>query len=334
MNVKSKSFLIICFLFILLLVMAAGALDSVKRGSGFLLFPSFTPSATMTATPSHTPTETSTMTATMTATETSTTTSTYTVTPSLTFTPTITATDTAVPTSTVTEVPTYDITALAEEIYAEVTAEVEAYFYSLTPSPTPIMADNELYTGLRMINPIDNKELVFISTEDDPGKYGFWMNWNEISNEEYRICVESGYCSELQSDSCSGKRYYSNAEYKDYAVVNITRGQAFAYCSWAGMQLMALEDWNKASAVLEINNANIDGIRDLPAANGTESSNIIGNVWEWTSSDDESGFAVIAGGSWKTSVQDIRANRTAKMPLNSYAEDIGFRCVSYVYKNQ
>lgn len=334
MNMKNKSFLIICFLFILLLVLAAGALDSIKRGSGFLLFPSHTPSATMTATPSHTPTETSTMTATMTATETSTPTSTYTVTPSLTFTPTITATDTAVPTSTVTEVPTYDITALAEEIYAEVTAAVNAFYYSLTPSPTPIMADDELYAGLRMINPVDNNELVFISIEDDPGKHGFWMDWNEISNAEYRTCVESGYCSELKSDTLSGKEYYKNVEYEDYAVVNITRGQAFAYCSWAGMQLMALEDWNKASAVLEINDANIDGICDLPVVNSTESSNIIGNVWEWTSNEDNSGFAVIAGGSWKTAVQDIRENRIAKMPLNSYAEDIGFRCVSYVYMNQ
>lgn len=321
--VKIIIFVLLGFLLAFLLMMLAGAYDAVRRGGGFLFIPSFTPTQTNTPTSTNTPTATITATATMTPTETATSTTT--------FTPTPTATCTLTPTNTLTPLPTFNETAWAVKVFAQVTAAAEAWLLAQTPSPTAVVPDAELTTGLHMINLVDWKELFFVSTEAEAGKQGFWIDLNEVSNAEYDLCVQSGYCSAPLNDLCAGNPYFSNESFRNYPVVNVTRGQAAAYCSWAGMSLMSVQDWLDSADVLPAEFENMDGILDMPAENRPEQSHIVGNVWEWTIDEDHSPNVMIAGGSWKTAVQDIREKRLALMGANSYAEDIGFRCVSYVF---
>lgn len=318
-GIKRGLILFVCgALLLLLCALLYGAAVSVNRGNGFLFIPSFTPSATNTATATETPTATNTLTPTMTATETATETATATAT----FTPTltVTATSTPLPTDTATPLPTFDETALAEKIYAEITKTALAYDLAQTPTATPVIPDDELYTGLRMVNPVDGKDLFYIEDEFNKYNWGFWIDWNEVTNAEYAACVESGACTEPAS---------AFDPRSDHPVVHINRNQAADYCAWAGMQLMASSDWRLAHELMLNEEPNLGLVNDGPTAGSPERSDISGNVWEWTA-DEIDGYGIIAGGSWKSAVQDIQHNGFGRVRLKDHAEDIGFRCVRYV----
>ena len=259
---------------------------------------------------------------------------TATLTPVPTSTPTVlpTPTNTNTPTDTPTPVPTFDETAFVEKLYAKITETAESYWMAQTPSATPTLPNEELITGLRMENEKDGKELVYIEGDFKKGIRGFWLDWNEVSNGEYKICVEAGFCSEPQSYRCAGeKQYYEKKASFDYPVVNITREQAEDYCSWAGMKLISVKDWRLAADALNESKGNYGNVVSHPLKNTYKRSQISGNVWEWTRDNDSTGMAVIAGGSWKTSESDIRERRLGKMNENRYDEDVGFRCVLYIY---
>ncbi len=296
---------------VLLLISVLGAVDAARRGAGFLFIPSFTPTSTNTATPTVTPSPvpTDTMTPTLT--------STNTPEPTLTFTATMTATETP------TNIPTVDLTALARIIYDELSETVQA----LTPSPTPVIPDAELYSGLRKVNPEDGKELYFVRTDYSDDYRGFWMDWNEITNADYLLCVQGGYCSAPKSDLLDDLPYFSDEVYQNFPVVNVTRGQAAAYCSWAGKTLPTIQDWNAAMDSFPVDDRNIDNKNNGPRRVSSENSDFIGNVWEWLDDEDAQGNGVIAGGGWKTALQDVREHRLGRMKPNQYSSDLGFRCI-------
>ena len=320
---KYAIFLLGSILIILTLTLGYGAVDAVKRGSGFLILPSFTPTATRTPTLTPTPTATATVTPTLIPTATDT------AVPIIEASPVIY--ETQPPIETAEPVPTYNETALAEKIYAEITASSVAYVYLQTPSATPVIPDGELYSGLRMVNPVDQKVLYYVRTEDIDGIYGFWMDWNEVSNEEYSACVSAGYCSLPNTNLSDDKDYFENEEYRSCPVVNVTRGQAAAYCSWAGMLLPSLQEWDAAAETFPKDDMeNVDLISDGPRQVLADHSDLFGNVWEWLQDDDETHNGIIAGGSWKTAVQDIRNDRKGKIRPNEYYDDLGFRCLLYV----
>lgn len=307
---KKNTYLIIGTLLILLIVvLSLGAVDAARRGVGFLFIPSHTPTETMMPTPTDTPTPVPT--------------DTMTPSPTLTYTPT----PTSKPIETPVAIPTVDETALVQKIYAEVTASAEAFALMLTPTITPIVPDAELYTGLRMDNRTDGKELYYVKTEHVENYYGFWIHWNEVTNVDYRECVKAGYCSVPQSDFVNGIAYYSDSKYENYPVTNVSRGQAAAYCSWAGMSLPTFNDWNAANDALSENEINVDNENNGPWGNDPTHSDLIGNVWEWLDEDDTRGNGLMAGCSWKTALQDVRDHRLGRMRPNQYSEDLGFRCI-------
>lgn len=317
--------IILILLIILLFIFAGGAIDAVRRGGGFLFIPSFTPSATNTSTPTETPT------ATIVPTNTPTFTATATFTATLTATPVPSATATAVPTATLTPFPTFDVTALAEEIYTELTKTSEVLLLLRTPSVTPTIPPADLVTGLEMVNPNDGKTLTYIRKNGEDDRYGFWIDHNEVSNREYTACMQNGYCTVPGSRLLENRPYFSDGYYADHPVVNVTRTQAEAYCAWAGMQLMSLQDWYDAVGILSSEPENIDWAESGPRRNSPEYSGIVGNVWEWVFTDNEDGSGIISGGSWKTASQDAKALRLGTMNIEQFADDVGFRCVLYMY---
>lgn len=324
-RLSTLTIIFIILLLILLLVFAGGAVDAVKRGGGFLFIPSFTPSATNTSTP----TETSTATIVPTSTPTSTFTATFT--PTLTATPVPSATATDVPTATLTPFPTFDITALAEEIFTELTLTSEVLLLLQTPSVTPTVLPADLVTGLEMVNPIDGKKLIYIRKNGAEDRYGFWIDFNEVSNREYTGCIQDGYCSVPGSRLLENRPYFSDGYYADHPMVNVTRAQAEAYCNWAGMQLMSLQDWYDAVDLLVSDSENINREEHGPRRNTSDYSGIAGNVWEWVFSENEDGSGIISGGSWKTASQDAKDRRLGTMNIEQFADDVGFRCVLNIY---
>ena len=307
-NMTKTLLIIAAVLAVCSIILSIGAFDAARRGGGFLFFPSFTPSATNT--------------------------STYTPVPSLTPTITLQATETSTltPTNTATPEPTFDQTAFVEAFYAEVTRTEAAAWLLLTPTITPTVPDEELTTGMRTKSQMTGKELFFIQTEGNPSMKGFWIDWNNVSNAEYTLCVNSAFCQAPGSDKVGDvDHYYSDPAYGFYPVVNVTRSQAEIYCAWVGMELLSLSDWEMAANNREIYswNININHMTGHPAEDNGD-SNIRGNVWEWTRNNDEKGKAMIAGGSWRTSIYDSTNNRIGAIDPDAFADDLGFRCVSYV----
>lgn len=305
---------------VLLVVMVGGAVDVIQRGGGFLFVASFTPSSTNTATATETPTNTLTMTPT----------ETFTPTYTATTVPTQTPTNEPIPTQT--PLPTFDVTALAEQIYNEVTCTYDAYMLLQTPSLTPTVPSDELYTGLEMINSTDGKEMVYVKNEDLSGCYGFWIDKYEVSNREYSNCIHTGACTPPDSVFCMEEPYFNNKEYSNFPVVNITFEQANEYCAWAGMRLMTYQEWKYTTEHFQSNFDNIDIPLAGPNEIGSQRLNLFGNVWEWISDQYSDDYNFIVGGSWKTSANDVNLSRTGRMRYGSYAEDVGFRCLLQVCK--
>lgn len=319
-------------LLILALIMMIGAVDASNRGGGLFFISSRTPTSTITPTATDTPTATLTDTPTEVPTDTPepdtpVPTAADTMTPAPTDTPTLT--DTPTPTETATPLPTFDETAFVAAFYRNVTETAEAFALLQTPTATPEIPDRDLRTGLEMVDPVDGKTLFYVKTDRRSGHLGFWIQWSEVTNDEYSRCVEEGACSRPMAFKCAGNSgYYISEEFRSYPVVNITRRQAADYCSWVGMELMSLQDWEAAADVMDTVDVNMDMLGKMPLDNGAP--NIIGNVWEWTKDSSDGVRAIIAGGSWKTSSSDIRMKRVGSLLPERYAEDLGFRCVRYV----
>ncbi len=70
---------------------------------------------------------------------------------------------------------------------------------------------------------------------------GFWLDRTEVTNGQYRRCVDAGECTE---PSCWDPEDQSSEE---YPVVCVTWEQASAYCEWVGGRLPTEAEWEYAA---------------------------------------------------------------------------------------
>jgi formylglycine-generating enzyme required for sulfatase activity len=77
----------------------------------------------------------------------------------------------------------------------------------------------------------------------------FYMDVTEITNGQYKACVNAGGCNPPASGSGTYSRsnYYDRAQYTNYPVVNVTWFDARDYCAWVDERLPTEAEWEKAA---------------------------------------------------------------------------------------
>ena len=77
---------------------------------------------------------------------------------------------------------------------------------------------------------------------------GFMMDKAEVTNIEYKLCVDSNVCEPPDDDgSASRPHYYDDISYSNYPVVWVSWYDANTYCNWKGMRLPTEAEWEKAA---------------------------------------------------------------------------------------
>ncbi len=242
-------------------ILIVGLIGFLLMGSGGGLFGAGpTPTATTTSTPSPVP-----PTATPTAPPSPTSTSpamgaSTSLTPTQTHTPTPTSTPTSTPTPRPTNTPTPTPTSTDTPTPTPTNTPTS----TPTNTPTPTLAPGE--TRERSVDGMtmhfvpegafpmgaDEDDLEANSREQPQHEVilsPFWIDETEVTNDQYRLCVESGACSEPFRDTA-----YGDPAQGDHPVTFVTWEQADAYCAWIAAEtgwnahLPTEAQWEKAAS--------------------------------------------------------------------------------------
>ncbi len=221
--------------------------------------------------------------------------------------------------------------------------------------PNPAQLEKQSITDLASekpdtyIEPISGKEMLRVPTGkflfgDDKQEMElpeFWISKTPVTNAEYARFLEA-------TNHLKPKDFDSNLKNKkDHPVVYVNWFDAQAYCKWAGGDLPTEEQWEKAAR----------GPHGLAYPWGNEWENgrcntyesgiltttpvgqfspqgdspyscvdMSGNVWEWTTSLDQT-RRVVRGGSWKLGQGDALAAYRLNDAPDIHRISTGFRVV-------
>ena len=248
-----------------------------------------------------------------------------------------------------------------------------------TPAPTPIMdiASVQATQTVASAPP----DMVFVPAgefimgspegegEDDEHPQrtvyldAFYIGKYEVTNAEYKECVDAGAC-DPPSESWSSTRdpYYGNPEYDNYPVIHVSWYDAQAYCEWKGQRLPTEAEWEKAARGTDGReypwdnefgknkcNTSESGINDTTEVGSYPDGvspygamDMAGNVWEWVADwqdgdyyskaternppgPDSGEYRVLRGGSWSDDQGFARCSFRLGYVPNLRNDHFGFR---------
>lgn len=193
----------------------------------------------------------------------------------------------------------------------------------------------------------------------------FYVDQHEVTNAQYKLCVTHGSCT-VPLDQIQ----YKDPDMQNHPVVYVTLFQANTFCQWIGQRLLTEVEWERAvrgtnGRIWPWRNEDppLSHLVNMPAPDisdpneGTQPAisyaagqspegvyNLIGNVWEWTSSyvyqggeydaskywggdpDDYNGTLRYAtrGGGWANKISFVAQNNPNAG--TDVRQDLGFRC--------
>ena len=191
----------------------------------------------------------------------------------------------------------------------------------------------------------------------------FWIDETEVTNTQYRWCVESGNCS--APTTCDfGAAPYEDVTLRNHPAVCVDWEGAQAYCEWAGGRLPTEAEWEYAArgpaasvypwgdiepscmvaryAACDQGTAEVGEMPD--GASWVGALDMAGNVWEWVAdryarkyydtspgenpTGPEAGSdRVLRGGGWYFDDRYMRSAGRYKLPPVQRLDYVGFRCV-------
>lgn len=135
----------------------------------------------------------------------------------------------------------------------------------------------------------------------------FYMDTYEVTNANYKLCVDAGVCkTPLNTSSATRSNYYGDPQFDNYPVLYVDWQMAKTYCEWRGGSLPTEAQWEKAARGtdtrpypwgkgLRCNLANYNSQNNGPCTGDTTPVgsyaegispyglyDMAGNVWEWT----------------------------------------------------
>jgi formylglycine-generating enzyme required for sulfatase activity len=166
----------------------------------------------------------------------------------------------------------------------------------------------------------------------------FWIGQTEVTNKQYKICVDANVCEQpASSRSNTQVSYYGNPEFDNYPVLFVNWEKARKFCQWSEGNLPSEAQWEKAArgpegfiypwgdvfnrtalnfcdtnCVAEKFNSDVVPVKSYPLGqSGYGAFDMAGNVWEWVddwydaydgnqsnSIDFGQKYRVMRGGSW------------------------------------
>jgi formylglycine-generating enzyme required for sulfatase activity len=207
---------------------------------------------------------------------------------------------------------------------------------------------------------------VVISTDNKhTSRPAFEIEQYEVSNYQYHLCVAARACERPKFE----RRRFDDKNKSNHPVVGVSAVQAADYCRWLGRRLPTELEWERAARgnngrlwpwgdtkpTRQQANIILSGEKpkstvpvrsNLLGRSPQEVYNLVGNVWEWTSSYFTESYPtleqkqewngeeqtlgdkdslVIRGGSWKDEMDSI-TNR-GRVGGNDGNDFVGLRCV-------